>query len=42
MFYIFYIFYIFMTYNLHRKLKFIITRYFKNMCAPGGKIKMKK
>ena len=25
------------VYNLHRKIKFTITRYFTNMCAPGGK-----
>ena len=27
----------FMTYNLHRKIKFTIARYFTNICAPGGK-----
>ena len=31
-----------MTYNLHKKTKLTMTRYFKNMCAPGGKIKIKK
>ena len=33
---------IFMTFNLHRKIKFTITRYFKNMYATGEKIKIKK
>ena len=28
---------VFMTYSLHRKIKFAIAKYFKNMCAPGGK-----
>ena len=38
-----YIFFaIFMTYILHRKIKFRITIYFKNMYATGGKIKIKK
>ena len=31
-----------MTYSLYKKIKFTMTRYFKNMCAPGGKIKIKK
>ena len=31
-----------MTHNLHKKVKFIVIRYFKNMCAPGEKIKIKK
>ena len=33
---------IFMTYDLHRKIKFTITTHFKNMRAPGEKIKIKK
>ena len=32
----------FMTYNLHRKIKFTITRHFESMCAPVEKIKNKK
>ena len=32
----------FMRYNLHRKIKLTITRYFKGICVPGEKIKMKK
>ena len=32
----------FMTYNLHRKIKFAITRHFESMCAPVEKIKNKK
>ena len=31
-----------MTYNLHRNIKFTIIRHFKNVRAPGVKIKIKK
>ena len=34
--------YIYMTYSFHRKIKFVVTRNLKNMCAPGSKIKIKK
>ena len=40
--YVKYYFSIFMSYNLHRKTEFTITRYFKNMCAPRGKTKIKR
>ena len=39
---ILFFFSIFMIHNLNKKIKYAITRYFKNLCTPGRKIKIKK